>query len=218
MHFEFSGISSCSFSSCILLPSCIFLSNQLQTSHLVSIFIQILLIFFKSCSCIGQKSFQDDFSISHLWLGGLRRGFWCIFEWFCLSLRANHHQSMKWKCRGLLFCTFLRKEIATHSSILAWRIPWTEEPGGLQSTGSHRVGHDWATSHTHAHCVLKWWPVHTFAAASAKLLQSCPTLCNPIDNSPPGSPVPGILQSRTTGVGCHFLLQCMKVKSESEVA
>ena len=32
--------------------------------------------------------------------------------------------------------------MATHSSILAWRIPWTEEPGGLQSTGSQRVGHD----------------------------------------------------------------------------
>ena len=36
----------------------------------------------------------------------------------------------------------LEKEMATHSSILAWRIPWTEEPGGLQSTGSKRVGHD----------------------------------------------------------------------------
>ena len=36
----------------------------------------------------------------------------------------------------------LEKEIATHSSILAWRIPWTEEPGRLQSTGSQRVGHD----------------------------------------------------------------------------
>ena len=40
----------------------------------------------------------------------------------------------------------LEKGMATHSSILAWRIPWTEEPGGLQSTGSQRVGHDWATS------------------------------------------------------------------------
>ena len=40
----------------------------------------------------------------------------------------------------------LEKEIATHSSILAWRIPWTEEPGGLQSTGSQRVGHDWVIS------------------------------------------------------------------------
>ena len=36
----------------------------------------------------------------------------------------------------------LEEEMATHSSILAWRIPWMEEPGGLQSTGSQRVGHD----------------------------------------------------------------------------
>ena len=36
----------------------------------------------------------------------------------------------------------LEKEMATHSSTLAWRIPWTEEPGGLQSTGSQRAGHD----------------------------------------------------------------------------
>ena len=36
----------------------------------------------------------------------------------------------------------LKKGMATHSSVLAWRIPWTEEPGGLQSMGSHRVGHD----------------------------------------------------------------------------
>ena len=36
----------------------------------------------------------------------------------------------------------MQKEIATHSSILAWKIPWTEEPGGLQSMGSERVGYD----------------------------------------------------------------------------
>ena len=36
----------------------------------------------------------------------------------------------------------LEEKMATHSSILAWRIPWTEEPGGLQSRGSHRVGHN----------------------------------------------------------------------------
>ena len=36
----------------------------------------------------------------------------------------------------------LEKEMATHSSILAWRIPWTEEPSGLQFIGSQRVGHD----------------------------------------------------------------------------
>ena len=40
----------------------------------------------------------------------------------------------------------LEEEMATHSSILAWRIPWTEEPVRLQSMGSQRVGHDWATS------------------------------------------------------------------------
>ena len=55
------------------------------------------------------------------------------------------------------------------------------------------------------------------AAAAAKSLQSCPTPCNPIDSSPPGSPVPGFSR-KNTGVGCHFLLQCMRVKSESEVA
>ena len=54
------------------------------------------------------------------------------------------------------------------------------------------------------------------AAAAAKSLQSCPTLCDPRDSSPQGSPVPGILQANT-GVGCHFLLRCMKVKSESQV-
>ena len=55
----------------------------------------------------------------------------------------------------------LEKGMATYSSILAWKIPWTEKP------------------------------------ATAKSLQSCPTLCYPIDDSPPGSPVRGILQART---------------------
>ena len=48
----------------------------------------------------------------------------------------------------------LEKEMATYSSILAWRIPWMEEHGGLQSTGPQRVGHDWALSHSfHFYCV-----------------------------------------------------------------
>ena len=42
--------------------------------------------------------------------------------------------------------SLLEKEMATHSSILAWRMPWREEPGRLQSMGLQRVGHDWATS------------------------------------------------------------------------
>ena len=48
------------------------------------------------------------------------------------------------------------------------------------------------SAHTHTHM-----PVCIYIAAAAKSLQSCPTLCDPIDGSPPGSPVPGILQART---------------------
>ena len=43
----------------------------------------------------------------------------------------------------------LEKEMATHYSIIAWRIPWTEEPGGLQSTGLQRIGRNWASEHAH---------------------------------------------------------------------
>ena len=78
----------------------------------------------------------------------------------------------------------MEKELATHSSILAWRIPWTEDPGGLLSKGVARVGHNLVTA-------------AAAAAAAAKSLQSSPTLCDPIDGGPPGSPVPGILQART---------------------
>ena len=41
------------------------------------------------------------------------------------------------------------REVATHLSVFAWKIPWTEEPGGLQSMGSQRVGHDFATERQH---------------------------------------------------------------------
>ena len=57
------------------------------------------------------------------------------------------------------------KAMATHSSPLAWRIPWTEEPGGLQSMGSLRVGHDWATSlslFTFMHWRRQWQPTPVF--------------------------------------------------------
>ena len=55
------------------------------------------------------------------------------------------------------------------------------------------------------------------AAAAAKLLQSCPTPCDPIDAAHQ-APRPWDSSGKNTGVGYHFLLQCMKVKSESEVA
>ena len=58
----------------------------------------------------------------------------------------------------------------------------------------------------------------TSLVLTAKSLQSCSTLCGPTDGSPPGSPHHWDSPGKNTGVGCHFLLQCMKVKSESEVA
>ena len=69
--------------------------------------------------------------------------------------------------------------------------PWTEEPGRLQSHGTAK---SWTQ--------LRYWTLTYLCycvkmLAAAKLLQSCPTLCDPIDSSPPGSPVPGILQART---------------------
>ena len=59
----------------------------------------------------------------------------------------------------------LEKAMATHSSTTAWKIPWTEEPGGLQSMRSIRIGHDWATSlllFTFMHWRRKWQPTPVF--------------------------------------------------------
>ena len=58
----------------------------------------------------------------------------------------------------------------------------------------------------------------SIAAAAAKSLQSCPTLCDPIDGSPPSPAVPGILQARTLEWGAVSFSNIMEVKSESEVA
>ena len=55
-------------------------------------------------------------------------------------MQENQIQSLGWEDP-------LEKEMAIHASILAWRIPWTEEPGGLQSLGSQKVGYDLVTEH-----------------------------------------------------------------------
>ena len=64
---------------------------------------------------------------------------------------------------------YVEKKMVTHSSILACRIPWTEEPGGLQSKGSQRVGHDWVTNtHTYIYVshflfpLVCWWILRLF--------------------------------------------------------
>ena len=65
--------------------------------------------------------------------------------WFCF-----------WSCHTFLYL-YMENEMAAHSSILTWRILWTEEPGGLLSIGSCRVGHDWSyLACMHAlYCILK---------------------------------------------------------------
>ena len=73
------------------------------------------------------------------------------------------------------------KAMALHSSTLGWKIPWTEEPGRLQSMGSQRVGHDWATSlslFTFIHWRRKWQPTLML--------------------------LPGESQGRGSLVGCHL--------------
>ena len=67
----------------------------------------------------------------------------------------------------------LEKGMATHSTILAWRIPWTEEPGGLYTV--HGVAESDMTEQ------------QILVASAAKLLQLCLTLCDPMDSSPSGS-------------------------------
>ena len=120
----------------------------------------------------------------------------------------------------------LEKEMATHSSVLAWRIPGMGEPARLPSMGSHRVRHDWSDLAAAAVPSIVPW-VHLWKRAKdlnrrlskkvkeqvyenklntishsvhacvwAQLLQLCPPLCNPKDCSLPGSSVHGDLQAR----------------------
>ena len=74
--------------------------------------------------------------------------------------------------------------MATYSSILAWRIPWTEDPSGLQSMVSQRVRYDWVTEHTHTQYIRQLNVVQFSSVA-----QPCLTLCDPMDCSTPGFPV-----------------------------
>jgi len=96
----------------------------------------------------------------------------------CFSV-ASHIQSFNNSCR---LC--LEKAMAPHSSTLAWKITWTEEPGGLWSMGSLRVGHDWVTSlslFTFMHWRRKW----------------CSCLENPSDRAAWWAAVSGVAQSQT---------------------
>ena len=67
--------------------------------------------------------------------------------------------------------------------IFAWRIPWTWKPGGLQSMGLQRVGHDWATN------TSTFRTAFIYLKMFSSVAQSSPTLCDPVNHSSPGLPV-----------------------------
>ena len=124
-----------------------------STFHLMSLtFTQLVLYHFH---LFKRFSFQHIFKMK----------FFCIFSlsWAsqvaqmvkCLpAMRETRVQSLGWEDP-------LEKEMATHSSTPAWKIPWMEEPGRLQSTGSQRVGHDWVTSLSLSVCLTKIVPSRT---------------------------------------------------------
>ena len=88
--------------------------------------------------------------------------------------------------------------MATHSIILAREISWTEEPSGLQSTGSQRVRH---------FLVIKSSSNNIYVCVRAKSLQSHHTLCDPKRLRPTGLLCPWDSPGKNTGVGCRFLLR-----------
>ena len=93
-------------------------------------------------------------------------------SWTCPFLR--HH--CIWKSFIFFLTWILEKAMAPHSSTLAWKIPWMKEPGRLQSMGSRRVGHDWATSlslFTLMHWRRKWQPTPVFLPGES---QGCGSL------------------------------------------
>ena len=99
--------------------------------------------------------------------------------------------------------------MATHSSVLAWRISWTEEPGWLQFMGSKRVRHSWVTNththtHTHTHIPLRVFVIQVkslcfqnYNLLVNKMLLQCSYLENPRDGGAQWAAIYGVTQSRT---------------------
>ena len=83
----------------------------------------------------------------------------------------------------------LEKEMATQSHIIAWKIPWTEEAGGLPSMGSPRVGHGLVTKQQQQVFQAKATDKCKAPFSSSSVTQSCLTFCDPMDCSSPGFPV-----------------------------
>ena len=72
------------------------------------------------------------------------------------SLLQQRHRGFIW----ILLIRALEEEMATHSSILTWKIPWTEKPDGMQSMRLQRVRHDWVSTHMHKDRKLNLWKVN----------------------------------------------------------
>ena len=88
-------------------------------------------------------------------------------RWQAVAASCRYHVGSQWQVGGncMNYVMKMEKVMAPHSSTLAWKIPWMEEPGGLQSMGSLRVEHDWATSlsvFTFMHWRRKWQPTPVF--------------------------------------------------------
>ena len=135
---------------------------------------------------------------------------------------------------------FLEKAMAPHSSVLAWRIPGTGEPGGLPSMGSHRVGHDWSDSAAAAAAAAEYAsmllsqfvppspsptvPTSLFCMSASPLgsevrgSQSCLTLCDRMDCSPPSSSVHGLLQAIQEWVAVPFSRGSSRPKHRTQVS
>ena len=91
--------------------------------------------------------------------------FFKIFSWRIIALQCCVGFCHTWTWIGHRYTYVPEKAMAPHSSTLAWKIPWTEEPGRLQSMGSLRVGHNWVTSRslfTFTHWRRKWQPTAVF--------------------------------------------------------
>ena len=94
----------------------------------------------------------------------------------------------------------LGEEMVTHSNILAWRIPWTEEPGRLQSMGSQRVGQDWA--HTCRKSKIEYWKSEFSSFQFSSFAQSCLS----------GTPWTAALQASLFITISQSLLKLMSIK------
>ena len=118
------------------------------TMHLVNIYKYMINSIWKEERSAGKKNILSGWLIK---VTGKKAGWlnWIILASYLSPwwLRGVKHLSAVWETwvPSLGWEAPLEKEMAIHSSTLAWKIPWTEEPGRLQSMGSQKVRHDWAT-------------------------------------------------------------------------